>query len=570
MNRSSFDQEDAVHLNQARKDFLDTFLREMIQAEAIRTTLDVGCGYGFFAEYLGGLGLEVTGLDARRKNVVEATRRHPGIRFTVGDVEDGTVPALGSFDLIFCFGLLYHLENPFRAVRGLFHATRKYLLLESAVFPSPSPVAVFYEEPPADNQSLEYVAWVPTELAIVKMLYKAGFASVYAPTRRPAHGQFRHSLIRRRMRTILLASKEGKGAARRWGGIDFKMVPEPRECIVTETAWDTTLGRITRSLVEPKRLVRVVFERACRVLPSWLGLKICGRLSMPVRQRHWPGWKLGVRRSRWYPSVLIREALWRWFSLTHPGRFFLHWHDGLRVVAYPEDEASRALFLTGCFEPNELSYLARMLKPGMTVIDAGAHLGLYTLFAARAVGDGGIVVAVEPSSREFHRLKANLELNGIRNVRLRREALSNAHAQAELLIAHEDHSEHNTLGEFAYEFTRCLRKESVVTERLDEIVRQERLSALHVMKMDLEGSELFALQGAHDVLRRFHPLLLVELSDRALQHQGCHSAQVWALLLSLGYRIYRFDRATGELAPGHQEDWFEGENVVAIHEGAGS
>ena len=200
----------------------------------------------------------------------------------------------------------------------------------------------------------------------------------------------------------------------------------------------------------------------------------------------------------------------------------------------------------------------------MTFIDAGAHVGLYTLFASRMVGERGVVLAIEPSSREFERLAHNLQANTVQNVRLRRAALSDRRSQARLTIAEARHSGHNTLGLFAYEITRPAGTEVVPTERLDDIVREERLGRVDVIKMDLEGAELLALEGAREVLQRFRPLLLLELSDRSLQHQQARSALVWDMLERCGYAIHRFDDASGEPVRGRRQGWFGGENIVAM------
>ena len=167
------------------------------------------------------------------------------------------------------------------------------------------------------------------------------------------------------------------------------------------------------------------------------------------------------------------------------------------------------ILIRGSYEPGTTYVFKQVLKEGMVAIDVGAHMGLYTLFASKLVGENGIVLAVEPSEREFCRLKANLELNHVTNVRLIRVAVSNRRSEAVLLIASEEHSGHNTLGDFAYDSTRLEGKQLVRTGRLDDIVQQEGLSRIDVIKMDIEGSELFALEGASNTLKQFHPVLLI-------------------------------------------------------------
>ena len=131
----------------------------------------------------------------------------------------------------------------------------------------------------------------------------------------------------------------------------------------------------------------------------------------------------------------------------------------------------------------------------MVFVDVGANMGLYTLFAARKVGEQGQVLAIEPSSRECERLLRNLQANSVSNVRLVRKAVSDSSAEAELLVAADVRSGHNTLGAFSYDTPLAI-KEKVRTERLDAIVAEEGLARVDVIKMDVEGAEVRALEGA--------------------------------------------------------------------------
>ncbi len=285
------------------------------------------------------------------------------------------------------------------------------------------------------------------------------------------------------------------------------------------------------------------------------------RVAAPARLRPHPGWYLGsgerVSNGLW---TGVRRQLWR--ALKTPT--LIPWLEGLRVFLYPGNETSRALFVTGLYEPNEFCLLDRILRPGMTFIDVGANMGLYALFAARKVQQQGLVLALEPSSREFQRLKRNVEANLLANVRLLQLGVFNCRSEAELLIAADPQSGHNTLGAFAYD-TPLEATERVSLDRLHDIIEREGLTRVDVVKMDIEGAELCALEGAAEVLARFHPVVLLELSDRSLRRQRCSSAQVWEFLCQSGYRIYAFDERTGLPLPARQKPYFDSENVVAVH-----
>jgi len=196
-----------IRINKVRKEFLDRFLPGLIKSAALKTALDVGCGFGYFSKYLRDLGLQVIASDARPENIAETKRRNPEIKCELMDIENPAATNSGSFDTVLCFGLLYHLENPLRAIRNLFALTKKILIMETMAAPFKSQIAVLCEEEVVQDQGLNYLALILSESSFVKVLYKSGFPYVYRSTSLPRHKEFRSSLIVRRRRTILTASK---------------------------------------------------------------------------------------------------------------------------------------------------------------------------------------------------------------------------------------------------------------------------------------------------------------------------------------------------------------------------
>jgi FkbM family methyltransferase len=271
-----------------------------------------------------------------------------------------------------------------------------------------------------------------------------------------------------------------------------------------------------------------------------------------------PGWYLGFGQSA-NIATRFRKKIWRLFR----DPFQVSWLEGLQLTLIPGNETSRSVFVTGRYEPNEFCLLSRLLKPGMTFIDIGANLGLYTLFAAHRVGESGYVLAIEPSTREMQILKDNVEQNALGNVKLYPMALSDRESEVELLVASLQNSGHNTLGAFGYN-TALDHKERVRTMPLDELVQSEKRDRVDVIKMDIEGAELAALRGAGDTLERYRPVVLLEVSDRALQHQSSKSADVLALLTRHRYRFFGFAVDTGLPTPLEPRKHFDSENIIAV------
>jgi hypothetical protein len=93
------------------------------------------------------------------------------------------------------------------------------------------------------------------------------------------------------------------------------------------------------------------------------------------------------------------------------------------------------------------------------------------------------------------------------------------------------------------------RKDLVEVRRLDEILNENPLARLDIMKIDVEGAELRLLRGAVETLRKYRPVLLFEVSEGSLKHQGGSREELLALLHSENYLIHTFDRVTGLPVP---------------------
>jgi FkbM family methyltransferase len=139
-------------------------------------------------------------------------------------------------------------------------------------------------------------------------------------------------------------------------------------------------------------------------------------------------------------------------------------------------------------------------RPGDVVVDAGAHIGRFSLAAARA---GASVVAVEPNPETFRVLAANVKLNGFRNVRLVNAALGEREGEAELHVPLVHHGTASLRGDWERRFaTRTVR---VRVTTLDGLVEELGLERVDWLLVDVEGYELEVLRGGLGVARARRP-----------------------------------------------------------------
>lgn len=202
-----------------------------------------------------------------------------------------------------------------------------------------------------------------------------------------------------------------------------------------------------------------------------------------------------------------------------------------------------ALYLLkwGANEDAERKLFASRVKKDWTVIDIGANLGCYTLLASDLVGDKGKVIAFEPDAENFSMLERAIQNNGITNVRIRREAVSDVSGPSYLYLSAEHGGDHSL-----YDPGEERIKVRIDAVRLDDVI--EPGETVHLIKMDIQGAETKALRGMWRVAQENPNLImLVEFSPEDLQQAGSSADEFWGLIKELGFKADYIDEKNGTI-----------------------
>lgn len=197
-------------------------------------------------------------------------------------------------------------------------------------------------------------------------------------------------------------------------------------------------------------------------------------------------------------------------------------------------------YFAGDYEQELQESFRSLIRPGQVVYDVGANVGFMTLVAARLVGPAGKVVAFEPGPRTARELRAQVRLNRLTTVTVVECAVSDRAGEAELVTSAYSVTASLASGppEDAGPATRRVR-----TTTLDEAAREFGVPDL--IKIDIEGAEILALEGARVLLRSRRPALVVEL------HSDDLSRRFHTLMDEAGYEVNRPDGERAE--PGRFE-----------------
>jgi FkbM family methyltransferase len=199
---------------------------------------------------------------------------------------------------------------------------------------------------------------------------------------------------------------------------------------------------------------------------------------------------------------------------------------------FVSDSSTRAfLQYNGACEPEVVHLMRRVIRPGDFVIDGGANIGFLTMVMSRLVGDQGHVEAFEPSTLNFKKLRANLELNAVENVTVINRALWSDDAPVEL------HQSIDSSASSLMPFEGVLNHIPVNGLTLDKwCLAYEQ--APRLLKLDIEGAELQALQGADKMLTRGIDFVVCEMNLVALERFGTTQTDLRDYMAGKGYSTF--------------------------------
>lgn len=185
-------------------------------------------------------------------------------------------------------------------------------------------------------------------------------------------------------------------------------------------------------------------------------------------------------------------------------------------MMYPKRDiyVGRSLAQSGEYSEIEWQVMAKMLDmhpaPLKVFIDAGANIGVFTVAAAKHIGNGGMVAAFEPQTAMFNALAANVALNGLGNVRVFNEAVGvtgKAIIVPRLDLAHDQNFAALTM------YNDANAGDSIRVDSIDA----KQFASISVLKIDVEGMEEEVLIGAYESIKKFQPFVYMECNQKGKQ-----------------------------------------------------
>jgi FkbM family methyltransferase len=206
---------------------------------------------------------------------------------------------------------------------------------------------------------------------------------------------------------------------------------------------------------------------------------------------------------------------------------------GAIVMLNPNDPVISGALLMRMYENIETRFFQSVCKAGMTFVDVGANVGLYTALALPRIGAAGRVVALEPDRESFEYLRKTVKANGAKNVDCIQKAAADYSGVAKLFISKNNRGDNrlyeNELSTGSYE---------VEVAPLDRTLQELGIAAVDLLKIDVQGFEGHVLQGMRETIARSENLkILMEFWPQGLESAGTDPQKLLLDLENMAFKI---------------------------------
>jgi len=210
-------------------------------------------------------------------------------------------------------------------------------------------------------------------------------------------------------------------------------------------------------------------------------------------------------------------------------------HSTFKMKNYGYSEETQLFWvgLAGCWERQSMKIWIELCKSSQVIFDVGANTGVYALMAA-ALNKQASIYAFEPVARVFEKLEENIALNGY-SINCVKKAASNFTGKAVIYDVAAEHVYSVTVNKNCLDDGVMAIPTEIETVTLAEVIRNEKLPGVHLLKIDVETHEGEVLEGLQEYLSINLPTLIIEILNEEV------AARIERILNGLPYLFFNID-----------------------------
>lgn len=188
------------------------------------------------------------------------------------------------------------------------------------------------------------------------------------------------------------------------------------------------------------------------------------------------------------------------------------------------------------YEAENFDFLQKHCPAGSTVIDIGAHMGLFSVRAAQLAGNNGKVYAFEPAPATQALLKKTININGLEGViEPRSEAIGDKDGITHFYVSDAEGDNSNSLVQ--YKEDRALHSVEVKITSIDNFIRNRPLQRVDFIKIDAEGFEYNVLLGCRHLFAQMKPCGILALHPAGIASNGNSLQQIYDFMQEMNYDL---------------------------------
>jgi len=233
---------------------------------------------------------------------------------------------------------------------------------------------------------------------------------------------------------------------------------------------------------------------------------------------------------------------WQIATLFYKKPIVNKWIDDSKFFAIRSEHGITGNIYTGLHEYQDMAYILHVLRGDSLFVDIGANVGSYTILASTVVGCK--VYAFEPVLNTYEKLKNNISLNEA-NKKVHAFNMGLGNKESILTFTNNLNTKNRVVAKGNKSKFKNKETVDIRVDKLDNIIKNETPSLL---KIDVEGYELFVLKGAQTLLRKdcLHSII-VEINGNVSNYGNYDENDIQDFLQSYGYRPYSYDPLTRSL-----------------------
>jgi len=200
-------------------------------------------------------------------------------------------------------------------------------------------------------------------------------------------------------------------------------------------------------------------------------------------------------------------------------------------------------FWTGRRDQVVIDLIQKMITKDAVIFDVGANIGYYAIPLAYHLKSKNVIVhAFEPVSFNYESLNKGIIKNKLEDTIITNKiALGNSIGEIEILVVEGGNSSNAVISFNDSEFNATHKKEIVPMTTIDEYMVNKSLTRCDFIKIDIEGAEIFFIQGGMKLIGKFKPIIYGEFNNYFIKKFGFSILDVWTLLEPLGYKAFTED-----------------------------